>query len=349
MTAPGATETGIPETGGDAALLSRAAGELAAGRRLVLATVLQTWGSAPRPAGSHLLVFGDMNFTGSVSGGCIEGDVLAHAGDVLSSGRPEHLEYGISNSDAWEVGLACGGTIHVWLERLSGAETFLSPLMEAAGKKLPACRVLDLGSGKDWLATPDHIPEDLPAKAGDILSRVIAQDRARLLEEDGKSLFLRPYNPPARLVIVGAVHITAALVPMARTLGLAVEIVDPRGAFRDSQGFDRNMLSDDWPDDYLEKYPPDARTAVITLTHDPKLDDAALEKALRSDAFYIGCLGSKKTHSARIKRLQAKGFNEDEISRIHAPLGLPLGGRAAPEIALSALAQLVSVLRGGNP
>ena len=163
-----------------------------------------------------------------------------------------------------------------------------------------------------------------------------------MLEAQG-GLFVRAYNPPLRMVLVGAVHITQALIPIAALAGYAVTVIDPRAAFANEQRFPSATVTSDWPDEAMRSLAPDKRTAVVTLTHDPKLDDPALKVALKTDAFYVGSLGSRKTHAARLERLRADGVSEDALARIHAPVGLPLGSRRPPDIAVSVMAQIIQV------
>jgi xanthine dehydrogenase accessory factor len=175
-----------------------------------------------------------------------------------------------------------------------------------------------------------------------------ADDAARSVTGGDETWFIHPHNPPLRLIVVGAVHIAQALVPMALQLGFAVTVVDPRRAFATEERMgERVAISTDWPDEAMAALAPDARTAVVTLTHDPKLDDPALEVALRSPAFYVGSLGSRRTHAKRIARLTEAGLTEAELAKIHAPVGLDIGAVTAPEIAVSILAQIVSARRGG--
>ncbi len=176
--------------------------------------------------------------------------------------------------------------------------------------------------------------------------QAVMDDRSGTVEYAGGQLFVHVFNAPLRMIIVGAVHIAQALAPMAGIAGYAVTVIDPRGSFATEARFPGIALSEDWPDEAMEKLAPDARTAVVTLTHDPKLDDPALEVALKSDAFYIGCLGSRKTHGARLERLTRMGFGEADLARIHGPLGLPLGGKSPAEIALAAMAQITQILHG---
>ncbi|MEM7136465.1 MAG: XdhC family protein [Myxococcota bacterium] len=176
--------------------------------------------------------------------------------------------------------------------------------------------------------------------------QALSEDRCAVVEEPGAPpLFFQPFNPPLRLVIVGAVHIAQALSTMAAVAGYEVTIVDPRQAFAESERFSGVATDTRWPDEALTGLNLDSRVAVVTLTHDPKLDDPALEVALRSDAFFIGSLGSRKTHAARTRRLTKAGFTEAEIGRIHGPVGLPIGSRTPEEIAVSILAQIVETLR----
>ncbi len=217
-------------------------------------------------------------------------------------------------------------------------------------KNKPAVRIVRLNDGIDWLLTSDGVEGEveLAGEVAEAASLAQKQDRSHDMESvAGERYFLHVYNPPRRLIIVGAVHITQPLVQIASSTGYAVTVVDPRGAFATAERFPGVDLSEDWPDEAMEKLAPDSRTAVVTLTHDPKLDDPALHVALRSDAFYIGSLGSRKTHSRRVDRLSEAGFSNEEIRKIHAPIGLHLGGRAPAEIAVAIVAQITQVLHLG--
>ncbi|MCB4454562.1 XdhC family protein [Leisingera sp. McT4-56] len=307
-----------------------------AGTGAALATVVQTWGSAPRRAGSQLVVSGDGRIEGSVSGGCVEGAVVVEALEALEDGKHRLLEFGVSDEDAFAVGLACGGTIKVLVEPIGTAlpADLLEELVEARASRAPVAYEVNLETGARRLARGGY------------------PDRMRLdrsgLEEDGKT-FVAVHNPPLRLVCVGAVHITQALVPMARIAGYDPVIIDPRAAFASSERFPGETLMDDWPDEAVQKLGLDSRTALVLLTHDPKLDDPALQAALAADVFYIGALGSKKTHAARVARMQEAGFTETQINRIHGPIGLDIGAASPAEIAVSILAEMTAVLRGKQP
>ena len=311
-----------------------------AGRGAALATVVETWGSAPRQAGSQLAISGAGDIMGSVSGGCVEGAVVTEALDALADGLPRLLTFGVSDETAFSVGLACGGTIRVLVEPVGTAGSALPPDLLAALVALRAARrqVAYAVTLSDWSRALLQAGEDALADAR------LRSDKAGV-EEDGR--FVAPHNPPQRLIVVGAVHIAQPLVAMARLAGYDPTLIEPRATFGAAKRFVGETILDDWPDEALTALAPDARTAIVTLTHDPKLDDPAIRFALRSDAFYLGCLGSKKTHAARVGRLQAAGFSDSEIARIHAPVGLDIGAKTPAEIAISVLAQITAVLRQG--
>ncbi len=305
-----------------------------AGRGAALATVVETWGSAPRPVGSQLAVSGSGEIMGSVSGGCVEGAVVAEALEALADGRPRLLTYGVSDGDAFAVGLACGGTIRVLVEPVGGSlpVAVLEALVAARTARRPVAWRVDPATGAGDLIGPGDAPDRFRA------------DRSGM-EEDGR--FTAIHNPPLRMAVVGAVHIAQALVPMARACGHDPVLIDPRGAFGSAARFPGETILDAWPDAAMAEFAPDARSSVVTLTHDPKLDDPALTAALASPAFYIGCLGSSRTHARRLDRLRSAGITEDGIARLHAPVGLDIGARSPGEIAVSIMAQLTQRLRQG--
>lgn len=313
------------------------------GQRVALATVVRTWGSAPRPVGSQLVVSGDGQMMGSVSGGCVEGAVVAEALDALEDGHPRLLEFGVADEDAFAVGLACGGRISVLVEPVGKTpgtlpEVLLATLVEARAE----------GRAVALLTRLETYERRLTEGPGDSKSAAIAErlraDRSGL-EEDG--WFIAVHNPPLRLIVVGAVHIAQPLLPMARACGYAVHLIDPRGAFGSAARFPAEEVLDDWPDESVAALLPDARTAVVTLTHDPKLDDPAIIAALASPAFYIGCLGSTRTHAKRLARLDEAGVTQADIARLHAPVGLDIGAKSPAEIAVSIMAEITQVLRRG--
>ncbi len=304
------------------------------GRGAALATVVETWGSAPRRVGAQLAVSGEGAIEGSVSGGCVEGAVVAEALEAIEAGEARLLEFGVSDEDAFAVGLACGGTIRVLVEPVGRVlpEAMLTELVEHRAARRPVAYVVDLEGGPRRLATEGYAGRFRMDRSG--------------VEEDGRS-FVAIHNPPLRLVVVGAVHIAQALLPMARIAGYDPVLVDPREAFASEARFPGERLVHDWPDDAMDAIGLDARTALVLLTHDPKLDDPAIARALRSEVFYIGALGSTRTHAKRVARLGDAGFSEEEIGRIHAPVGLDIGAAGPAEIAVAILAEMTRVLRQG--
>ncbi len=305
------------------------------GRAVALATVVETWGSAPRPVGAQMVIDGKGAMMGSVSGGCVEGAVVVEAQDAVAAGRARLLDFGVSDDEAFAVGLACGGRIRVLVEPVGSVipEPVLAGLVAARADRRPVAYLTALTGGTPALAGPE-------AHA----------DRFRLdrsgVEPDGAT-FIGVHNPPLRMVVVGAVHIAQHLLPMARACGYDPILVDPRPAFGSEARFPGQRIVEDWPDEALAAIGLDARTAVVTLTHDPKLDDPAIRAALGSEAFYLGCLGSTRTHAKRVARLTEAGFGAGAIDRIHAPVGLDLGGRSPAEIAVSIMAEITRVLRQG--
>lgn len=301
-----------------------------AGKGAVLATVVETWGSAPRGVGSQLVVSGDGEMEGSVSGGCVEGAVVVEAMDMAGRAQGRMLEFGVSDDEAFAVGLACGGRIKVWVEPVAAiGEMLLAELVEArAGRRAVAYEV-NVRTGARRLVGPE------------VYSERFRMDQSGL-EGD---VFVDVHNPPLRMIVVGAVHIAKALLPMARMAGYDPVLVDPRPAFGAGARFPGERIVEDWPDEALEALGLDTRTAVVTLTHDPKLDDPAIIKALRSEVFYLGCLGSKRTHAKRVARLEEAGFSDADIACIHAPVGLSIGARGPGEIAVSVMAEVTQRLR----
>lgn len=304
-----------------------------AGKGAVLATVVQTWGSAPRPAGSQLVVSGGGDMEGSVSGGCVEGAVVLEAQEALQAGSAQLLEFGVSDDQAFAVGLACGGTIKVLVEPVGTVlpVEMLEALVDARAAREPVAYVVDMSAGTRRLAGPDT-----PGLAGWFRADRTGMDGDR---------FIAVHNPPLRLVVVGAVHIAQALLPMARLAGYDPVLVDPRPAFGAQARFPGETIVEDWPDEALAAIGLDARTAVVTLTHDPKLDDPAIAAALGSEVFYLGCLGSTRTHARRMARLEEAGHPAAALARIHAPVGLDIGAEGPAEIAVAILAEITRTLR----
>lgn len=288
--------------------------------RMALATVTATWGSAPRPRGSHMLVQEDGRFEGSVSGGCVEGEVLHAAAATIADGQTRRLEFGVADDSAWAVGLPCGGQIELLVQPVDTggfAPDLLDRIAEARHQGRRIALTTDFDTG-----------------------------RTRIGDEPGEGRFVNHYAPPRRLLIVGAVQIAQALAAIARAMDVAPTVIDPRGRFLTEERFPGVELDDRWPDAAIAVRNPDAATAIVTLSHDPKIDDPALIAALASQAFYVAALGSRRSHAKRLERLAAAGIDPDALARIDAPAGLAIGAQGPAEIALSIAAGMIQAFRG---
>ncbi len=311
-----------------------------AGKGAALATVVQTWGSAPRPIGSLLAISSDAELAGSVSGGCVASAVAAEALEALEDGASRILSYGVSDEEAFGVGLACGGEIRIMVEPIEvgqGPDTAM--LRELAAARASRSAVIYAVNVETWerrLIAPD---------SDDPLAEEAAAIRLTDKSAFAGDWFLGVHNPALRLAVIGAVHIAQPLMQMARLSGYYATLIDPREAFAAEARFPGETITHDWPDAALKTHGLDARTAVVTLTHDTKLDDPAIQTALSSPIFYLGCLGSKKTHAARVGRLKDAGFTDDQIAKINGPIGLDIGAKSPAEIAIAIMAEMTEHLR----
>lgn len=304
---------------------------------VAVATVISTWGSAPRPAGSRMAISKSGKIAGSVSGGCLEGEVFEQAQAILK-GKPARLfHYGVSDDLAFSVGLSCGGEVDVLIEPLTQVHRRLIADLEA---ETPVVLETDVGSApgaRELLSPVDAGLQELMEKETPV-------------RRDG--LFLEPFPRPHELYIFGGSHVAIPLTKMASELGFRVTVVDARSKFADAERFPgaRNVIHA-WPDEVLKNLPMDSSTYIVILTHDPKFDDPTITAALKGRPRYIGAIGSKKTHRERVARLVAAGVNAAELERVHAPIGLDLGAQTAEETALAILAQMVAVRHGrqGGP
>jgi xanthine dehydrogenase accessory factor len=292
-----------------------AAAEAWKGAPLALATVVSTWGSAPRPRGSHMIVHEDGRFEGSVSGGCVENDILTTAAEVIAGAPFQVKQYGVADAAAWEVGLPCGGEISVMVQPVS-ADGFDPELFDRIAEARRTGEALTVNTDLDT-----------------------GQSSLRPLEG---AAFVNRYDPPRRLLIVGAVQIAQALAGLARELGIATTVIDPRARFLTEERFPGVALDDRWPDEAVAAFNPGPSTAVVTLSHDIKIDDPALEAALAAPTGYVAALGSRRSHAARRERLAAAGVSEADLDRIDAPAGLDIGAVGPAEIALSIAAAMVA-------
>lgn len=333
-------------------------GWLAEGQDVMLATVVEVWGSAPRPLGSHLAYGSNGGIAGSVSGGCVEGAVIEEGQILLESGESRLLSFGVEDELAWNVGLSCGGRIEVFCERLDPGfygeirtelenERLAALATVIAGPRLGRRLLLrDGGAASGGLGTPA-----LDALAGRLFAeqKLSFEARREALEADGErhELFLEVLPPRPELVVVGAVHVAIPLVAIANLLGFRTVVVDPRTAFATRERFRHaDELLHEWPDEALRHVGIHRNSFVALLSHDPKLDLPAARVALAGKARYVGALGSKKTHQKRVAQLREAGVPEEQIARLHNPIGLDLGGRRAQEIAVAVIAEIVAVSHG---
>ncbi len=308
----------------DLHVLTTAAAWVAAGDKATLATVVRTWGSAPRPVGSLLAIRGDGLLAGSVSGGCIEDDLIERVKrGELAAAKPELATYGATANEATRFGLPCGGTLQIVLEPLSGRSA-LPELLRALGRGETVTRTLDMASGAVALATG----------AADAACRF-----------DGATL-TTVLGPRWRLLIIGAGQLSRYVADMARALDYAVTVCDPREEYALSWDLPGVSVVREMPDDVVVAMGLDEHSAVLALTHDPKLDDMALLEALKSRALYVGALGSKANNDKRRHRLAQFDLAAGDIARLRGPVGLPIGSRTPPEIAIAILAELTAVRHG---
>jgi len=316
---------------------------LADGERIALATVVWAEGSSPRPLGSRLAMTGSGRMAGSVSGGCVEGTVFEEAHSVLAGGPPQRLRYGVTDESGWEAGLACGGTIEVYVEPLAEVHRQLLAALEAEETVALATRLDGRGH---LLAWPDGRLEG-DCTLAPALAALFPGPAAELQRGPEGDVFAEIFAPPPTVVIVGAVHVAVPLVGLAQTLGFRTRVVDARRAFATRERFPTaDELVVAWPQDALKAEKLGAQDYVVILSHDPKFDVPALQIALRSRAAYVGLIGSRTTQAKRKAALREEGFGEAELARIHGPVGLDLGGREPAEIALAILAEIVAVRHG---
>lgn len=346
-------------------------GELAAIRQrdgsAALATVVRTWRSAPRPAGASMLVTDEGEAVGSVSGGCVEGALFELGQEVLADGVPRFETYGVSDDDAFAVGLTCGGILEVFVERVDG-QTW--PELEGVERSIAREEPVAVATivrgphfvGRHLVVRPDHTEGSLGTDRLDDTVRedaigMLAAGRTGFLHYgpegerlgEGLDVFVASHAPPAQMFVFGAIDFSAALVRVGKLLGYRVTVCDARPVFATRKRFpDADEVVVDWPHRWLEQQHVDSRTVIAVLTHDPKFDVPALTLALRTDAGYVGAMGSRRTHEDRLMRLREAGLTEAELARLHSPIGLDLGARTPEETAISIAAEIVQARWGGT-
>jgi xanthine dehydrogenase accessory factor len=328
---------------------------------VAVATVIETWGSAPRGVGAKMAMTADGRISGSVSGGCVEGAVYDSGSQVLEDGRPQLLHFGVADETAWDVGLACGGTIEVFVEPLDPVlyrfvhdlldedEAFATATVIDGPAPLLGSKLVVQRGGRLF----GQIDPDLDGPVAAVTRTTLAGGRSARRKLDLPDtdagpfeLFIEVHQPAPSLIMVGGVHIAIALTSMAKALGYQTIVVDPRRAFGSQARFPHvDRLIQAWPEEAFGSLSLNPATAVVLLTHDPKIDDPALHIVLASPAFYVGALGSTKTHARRVKRLTNDGIPEEWIQRIHAPIGLDIGAQSPEEIAVAIMAEIVAAAR----
>jgi len=335
-----------------------------------IATVIKTWGSSPRAVGAKMIINSRGEIAGSVSGGCVEGAVAEAAKGVLDTGNPVLLKFGVSDEGAWEVGLACGGEIEVFVQPLNMLHYSYKKDLWVNG--IDFVNILVVGGPNEKLGKEEIIVEQdgclgkniahsgesrlhrfvmKSLKCGVPIREIIRSDDlfdAKAPSEnsllDDLDVFIDPVKPAPTLIIVGGVHIAIELVTFAKALGFYVIIVDPRRRFGNSERFPHaDQIINTWPKEALTKIPVTASSAVAVLTHDPKIDDVALGIELKTQAFYVGALGSRNTQLQRRNRLIDNGITTTQLERLHGPIGLEINSRSPEEIALSIMAEIILV------
>lgn len=343
-------------------ILDQIARWIAGGRKVALATVVATERSAPRDPGATLAVTEDAEVFGSVSGGCVEAAVVEEALEAIRSGTPRRVTYGISDEEGIAVGLSCGGTVHIFIHPLDPpAREILARLAHAANREEPAAvvtAVIGPRAGAMMLVSPQAVVGGLgdarleQAAAADARAMLeLAQTGARSYDLAGErgaaEVFIESFAPPARLYVFGATTHADAVARIGKFLGYRVVVCDARAALATR---DRLPNADEivvrWPDEFLAGARVDRRTVICVLTHDPKFDIPLLQVALATPAAYIGALGSRRTHDARVRKLIEAGVAEDQLSRIHAPIGLNIGARTPEEVAVSIAAEIIALRAG---
>jgi xanthine dehydrogenase accessory factor len=345
------------------------------GKPVAMATVVRTWKSAPRPAGAAMLVTSDQEAVGSVSGGCVEGALFDVGLEILADGQSRYHKYGISDDEAFGVGLTCGGIIEVFAERVDAHSW---PELEAVAASIEAEEPVAIAT---IVRAPEDASPEVAARVGKHLivrptgtegtlgtarlDDTVREDVLGLLAAgttgflhygaegerlgEGLDVFVASYAPPAQMFVFGAIDFSAALVRIGKVLGYRVTVCDARPIFATTKRFpEADEVVVDWPHRWLEKQEVDQRTVIAVLTHDPKFDVPALKVALASKAGYIGAMGSRRTHENRLERLREAGVTEEELKRLHSPIGIDLGARTPEETAISIAAEIVQARWGGT-
>jgi xanthine dehydrogenase accessory factor len=310
-------------------------------QKIVMITVVETWGSSPSPIGSKMIVNENKGFFGSVSGGCVESFIIQESLEIIKKNDLFKIKnFKVSNDDAWNVGLSCGGEITVYLERINSKKKTLNKIIQKKKKKSEFALLTNLSTGENEIFENGKPLNENFKKFIDQINFYYKSKKNGIIKNS--NIFLECYNNPVKVIIIGAVHIAQYLIDFADKFDFEIYIIEPRSYFGTKERFRNIKVINEWPDKAFKKIETNCNCALVGLTHDPKIDDPALQYALKKKFFYIGALGSKKTHKKRCGRLKKAGFTQAQINSIHGPIGIKLGGKSSPEIALSIIAQLVN-------
>ena len=299
--------------------------------KVALATVISTWGSAPRKVGGQMAINNFGEIIGSVSGGCVESSVITEAKTAIKDRKIKIKDYGISDEMAWEVGLACGGELKVLIQPLEYKDEIILKIAKKISSREPITLIINCKSGDRKIVESDSLNFK----------------KFSFLDKENE-IFYQVVNPKPRLFVIGAGHISQSLVGMANITGYEVILIDPREHFANKKRFPECKIINEWPDNALENFNLNETSHIVTLTHDPKIDDPALVKVLNSKIGYVGSLGSKRTHEKRINRLNSYGIDDEKLSKIHSPIGLDISSKTPEEISISILAELTQFRRKIN-
>lgn len=321
-------------------------------KTFALARVINTWGSSPRPVGSGMLISDRAEMTGSVSGGCVEGAVLKEAKLAMESRRGKKLDYGVSDDEAWSVGLTCGGKIQVYVQPFPTDNSpdqlgVWNSLIQLITENKTCALVTELSDGTTGNALITAGGKEKGTQfAGEVFGQAqeaLGKGISTTVTHGEKEYFIHVFPRKNQLLMIGAAHITVSLVELAKGFDFETIVIDPRGTFSKMTQFEvpPDRIIEKYPSEVLDEFELDSHTYVVILSHDPKIDDDALLRLLRSKVNYIGALGSRKTHEKRVARLQQQGFTVQEIGRINAPIGMDIRAQGAREIALSILGEII--------
>lgn len=312
--------------------------------RIVVARVIKTWGSSPRPIGSTLVIDKQRKMYGSVSGGCVEGSVLKSAEELFVKGGSKILSFGVSNEEAWTVGLSCGGSLNVILQALDKGE-FRTQLFDQISRNISSVWISNLGDSdnkSDLILDSDEVTSH-PIES--LAIQTLEKRKSAVVECDGEEYFFHSFPRKAQLFIIGAAHISSDLIHLGNRHGFETIVIDPRKTFADLTSFPDppSKIYNSYPSEVLGQYRMDENTYAVVLSHDPKIDDNALHVLLEHSIAYIGALGSKKNQAKRQVRLAEAGYSEQQISRISGPVGISIHAKSPREIALSIMAEIIKV------